>query len=48
MSEAQVSTPSRILVVQGHPDASANQFCSALADAYIKGAHEAGHEAALH
>ncbi len=47
MSKTHASTPSRILVVQGPPDASANHFCSALVEAYIKGAHEAGHEATL-
>lgn len=44
MSKTHATTASRILVVQGHPDASANHFCSALANAYIKGAQETGHE----
>lgn len=44
MSKTHASTPPRILVVQGHPDASTNHYCHALADAYIKGAHETGHE----
>jgi putative NADPH-quinone reductase len=47
MSKTHASTPSRILVIQWHPDASANHFCSALADTYIKGAHETGHEVTL-
>jgi putative NADPH-quinone reductase len=36
--------PSRILVIQGHPDASARHFNHALADAYADGAREGGHE----
>lgn len=47
MSKVQASAPSRILVIQGHPDASSDHFCYALADAYIKGAHETGHDANL-
>jgi putative NADPH-quinone reductase len=34
----------RILVIQGHPDPRGNHFCHALADAYIKGAGQTGHE----
>ncbi|MGV3571136.1 MAG: NAD(P)H-dependent oxidoreductase [Ramlibacter sp.] len=34
----------RILLVQGHPDASAPHLCHALAQAYAEGAREAGHE----
>jgi putative NADPH-quinone reductase len=34
----------RILLIQGHPDASARHFCHALADAYGAGARTAGHE----
>lgn len=34
----------RILIVQGHPDATAAHFCHALADSYAEGAREAGHE----
>lgn len=47
MSKEHASTPSRILVVQGHPDARSDHFCYALADAYIKGTHETGHEVNL-
>ena len=36
--------PKRILILQGHPDASAPHFCHALADAYAGGAIEGGHE----
>jgi putative NADPH-quinone reductase len=36
--------PSRILVIQGHPDHSAPHFGHALAEAYARGAREAGHE----
>ena len=36
-------TPKNILLIQGHPDASAAHFCHALADAYAQGATEAGH-----
>lgn len=38
------TTPRRILILQGHPDASAPHFCHALADAYAEGAGAAGHE----
>ena len=34
----------RILLIQGHPDASARHLCHALADAYATGAEAAGHE----
>ncbi|MEQ9693698.1 NAD(P)H-dependent oxidoreductase [Shimia sp. SDUM112013] len=34
----------RILIVQGHPDASAPHLCHGLAEAYAKGAIGAGHE----
>lgn len=34
---------SRILIIQGHPDASEPHLCHALADAYAAGATSAGH-----
>ena len=34
----------RILILQGHPDASAPHLCHALAASYAAGAREAGHE----
>ncbi len=34
----------RILLLQGHPDALQTHFCHALADAYAEGATAAGHE----
>ncbi len=34
----------RILILQGHPDASARHLNHALADAYAEGARQAGHE----
>jgi putative NADPH-quinone reductase len=34
----------RILVVNGHPDPAPEHLCSALADAYVRGATEAGFE----
>jgi putative NADPH-quinone reductase len=34
----------RILLIQGHPDASTRHLCHALADAYAAGAASAGHE----
>ena len=34
----------RILILQGHPDPSEARFGRALADAYVRGAREAGHE----
>jgi putative NADPH-quinone reductase len=33
----------RIVIVQGHPDASHAHFCHALADAYAEGASRSGH-----
>lgn len=36
--------PSRILVIQGHPDPDPGRFCRALAAAYAEGAEQAGHE----
>ncbi|MFP5404050.1 MAG: flavodoxin family protein, partial [Gammaproteobacteria bacterium] len=33
----------RILLLQGHPDALQTHFCHALADAYAEGAAAAGH-----
>jgi putative NADPH-quinone reductase len=36
-------TPRHILLIQGHPDASAAHLCHALADAYAQGAAGAGH-----
>ena len=37
-------TPQRIVLIQGHPDASAPHLCHALAQAYARGATGAGHE----
>jgi putative NADPH-quinone reductase len=34
----------RILIIQGHPDAGARHFGHALAEAYAEGAREGGHE----
>lgn len=34
----------RVLILDGHPDADAARFCHALADAYASGARAAGHE----
>lgn len=34
----------KIALIQGHPDASAERFCAALAAAYAAGANSAGHE----
>lgn len=34
----------RILLIHGHPDATAQHLCHALAGAYAEGAREAGHE----
>jgi putative NADPH-quinone reductase len=34
----------RILIIQGHPDASARHLCHALAEAYAEGALAGGHE----
>ena len=36
--------PQRILILQGHPDASEPHLCHALAQAYSEGAATAGHE----
>lgn len=36
--------PKRILIIQGHPDAAAEHFGHALAQAYAAAAREAGHE----
>jgi putative NADPH-quinone reductase len=33
-----------IAIIQGHPDPLGHHFGHALADAYVKGAHEGGHE----
>jgi putative NADPH-quinone reductase len=35
----------RIAILQGHPDPRGQRFCRALADAYVAGALDAGHEA---
>ncbi|SMF07537.1 NAD(P)H-dependent oxidoreductase [Pseudogulbenkiania subflava] len=37
----------RILVIQGHPDPAGGHFCHALAEAYVQGGREAGHEVRL-
>lgn len=34
----------KILIIEGHPDASAPHLCHALADAYAEGAHAGGRE----
>ena len=34
----------RILMIQGHPDATRAHLCHALAEAYVEAAREAGHE----
>jgi putative NADPH-quinone reductase len=34
----------KILIVQGHPDATARHYCHALADSYAQGARDAGRE----
>jgi putative NADPH-quinone reductase len=34
----------KLLLIQGHPDASAQHLCHALAQAYARGAEEAGHQ----
>lgn len=34
----------RIALIQGHPDAQVSHFCHALADEYLKGAKNRGHE----
>jgi putative NADPH-quinone reductase len=38
------TTPKRILILQGHPDGSRRHLCHALAESYVRGALEAGHE----
>ncbi|MGY4829095.1 NAD(P)H-dependent oxidoreductase [Sphaerotilaceae bacterium SBD11-9] len=40
----KATTPRRVLILQGHPDASQPHFCHALAAAYAEGAAAAGHE----
>ncbi len=35
---------SRIVIIDGHPDVAAGRYVHALADAYAKGAAEAGHD----
>lgn len=37
-------TAKRILLIQGHPDATVQHLCHALAAAYAEGARETGHE----
>lgn len=39
--------PRRVLIILGHPDASPNRLCRALAGAYAEGARSAGHEVRL-
>lgn len=34
----------RIAIIQGHPDTREDHFCHALAEAYARGAEEAGHQ----
>lgn len=36
--------PSKILVIQGHPDSAGGHFCHGLAQAYARGASANGHE----
>jgi putative NADPH-quinone reductase len=36
-----------ILVIDGHPDASPERYCHALAQAYVEGAQSGGHSASL-
>lgn len=38
--------PSRIVIIEGHPDPRPERLCHALAEAYAAGAAEAGHEVA--
>jgi putative NADPH-quinone reductase len=40
----ETPVPSNVLVINGHPDPSPDRFCSALAAAYIAGAHAAGRQ----
>jgi putative NADPH-quinone reductase len=35
--------PSKITIIQGHPDSSRRHLCHALADAYADAAEQAGH-----
>jgi putative NADPH-quinone reductase len=42
-SQGLVMNNKRILLIQGHPDASEPHLCHALASSYAKGAIEAGH-----
>ena len=35
---------SKLVVIQGHPDASGDHLCDALAQAYVDGAKSAGHQ----
>jgi putative NADPH-quinone reductase len=39
-----MTSPRRILRIQGHPDAGQPHLCHALADAYTAGAQDAGHD----
>jgi putative NADPH-quinone reductase len=34
----------KVLVINGHPDPSPERFAAALAEAYVRGAHAAGHQ----
>ena len=36
-----------ILIIQGHPDAAGGHLCHALAEAYVAGAKDAGHDVCL-
>ncbi len=36
--------PKRLCIIQGHPDPMKVHFCHALANAYVEGAREGGHE----
>jgi putative NADPH-quinone reductase len=44
MQHARMKTPRRVLVLDGHPDPDRARFVHALADAYARGASDAGHE----
>lgn len=39
--------PRRIAIIQGHPDPAGLRFCHALAESYVRGVQEAGHEVRL-
>ncbi|MBL0420899.1 NAD(P)H-dependent oxidoreductase [Ramlibacter sp. AW1] len=39
-----MTTPTRILIIQGHPDDSQQHLAHALANGYAEGAREAGHD----